>query len=108
MQGEYEQLLSQCSDQYDFPEFDENSVATLFYTTGTTGNPKGVYFTHRQLILHTLNAVGRWAPIRARLPGSDDVYMPMTPMFHVHAWGLPYVATLLGVKQVYPGRYRAG
>ena len=56
--GEYENLLAGAADQYDFPDFDENSVATLFYTTGTTGDPKGVYFTHRQLVLHTLNAVG--------------------------------------------------
>ncbi|NWL21903.1 fatty acid--CoA ligase [Pseudomonas umsongensis] len=106
VQGEYEQLLSQCSDQYDFPDFDENSVATLFYTTGTTGDPKGVYFTHRQLVLHTLNAVGTLGVYQGTpLLRSDDVYMPITPMFHVHAWGVPYVATLMGIKQVYPGRY---
>jgi fatty-acyl-CoA synthase len=104
--GEYEQLLSQCPDRYDFPDFDENSVATLFYTTGTTGDPKGVYFTHRQLVLHTLNAVGTLGANQSfALLRSDDVYMPITPMFHVHAWGVPYVATLLGIKQVYPGRY---
>ncbi|EJN16341.1 acyl-CoA synthetase (AMP-forming)/AMP-acid ligase II [Pseudomonas sp. GM78] len=106
VQGEYEQLLSQCPDQYDFPDFDENSVATLFYTTGTTGDPKGVYFTHRQLVLHTLNAVGTLGVYQGTpLLRSDDVYMPITPMFHVHAWGVPYVATLMGIKQVYPGRY---
>ncbi|MEJ5059226.1 MULTISPECIES: fatty acid--CoA ligase [unclassified Pseudomonas] len=104
--GEYEQVLSQASDQYDFPDFDENSVATLFYTTGTTGAPKGVYFTHRQLVLHTLNAVGTLGVYQGQpLLRSDDVYMPITPMFHVHAWGVPYVATLMGIKQVYPGRY---
>lgn len=104
--GEYEHLLSQASDQYDFPDFDENSVATLFYTTGTTGDPKGVYFTHRQLVLHTLNAVGTLGVYQGQpLLRSDDVYMPITPMFHVHAWGVPYVATLMGIKQVYPGRY---
>jgi fatty-acyl-CoA synthase len=104
--GEYEQLLAQASDQYDFPDFDENSVATLFYTTGTTGAPKGVYFTHRQLVLHTLNAVGTLGVYQGQpLLRSDDVYMPITPMFHVHAWGVPYVATLMGIKQVYPGRY---
>lgn len=104
--GEYESLLASASPAYDFADFDENSVATTFYTTGTTGNPKGVYFTHRQLVLHTLSlacTVGSLDSIR--LMGSDDVYMPITPMFHVHAWGVPYVATLLGVKQVYPGRY---
>ncbi|VXC12605.1 Long-chain-fatty-acid--CoA ligase [Pseudomonas sp. 8AS] len=104
--GEYEALLADASKQYDFPDFDENSVATTFYTTGTTGNPKGVYFSHRQLVLHTLNAVGTLGAYRGLpLLRSDDVYMPITPMFHVHAWGVPYVATLMGIKQVYPGRY---
>jgi len=104
--GEYEDLMKKASDIYDFPDFDENSVATMFYTTGTTGNPKAVYFTHRQLVLHTMavaTAFGCYDSVcRFR---SNDVYMPITPMFHVHAWGVPYVATLLGVKQVYPGRY---
>ncbi|MNJ18985.1 Long-chain-fatty-acid--CoA ligase [compost metagenome] len=104
--GEYEHLLSRTSDHYEFPDFDENSVATLFYTTGTTGSPKGVYFSHRQLVLHTLNAVGTLSAFQGQpLLRSNDVYMPITPMFHVHAWGVPYVATLMGVKQVYPGRY---
>lgn len=104
--GEYEDLLKSASDVYDFPDFDENSVATIFYTTGTTGNPKAVYFTHRQLVLHSLGASMALGSIdsvcRFR---SDDVYMPLTPMFHAHAWGFPYLATMLGVKQVYPGRY---
>ncbi|MCQ4327005.1 long-chain fatty acid--CoA ligase [Stutzerimonas stutzeri] len=104
--GEYERLLAAAEPSYDFPDFDEDSVATTFYTTGTTGNPKGVYFTHRQLVLHTLAAaVTVSARENPRLMGSGDVYMPITPMFHVHAWGLPYVATMLGLKQVYPGRY---
>ena len=104
--GEYEQLLAAASPQYDFPDFDENSVATTFYTTGTTGNPKGVYFTHRQLVLHTLAAATLTGSVDCvRLMGTNDVYMPITPMFHVHAWGIPYVATMLGIKQVYPGRY---
>ncbi|MBV4534496.1 MULTISPECIES: fatty acid--CoA ligase [Pseudomonas] len=104
--GEYEQLLAAASPQYDFPDFDENSVATTFYTTGTTGNPKGVYFTHRQLVLHTLAEASVTGSIDSvRLLGSNDVYMPITPMFHVHAWGIPYAATMLGMKQVYPGRY---
>ncbi len=104
--GEYEELLAKASDSYDFPDFDENAKATTFYTTGTTGDPKGVFFSHRQLVLHTLSTlvgVGSYvAPGRFR---STDVYMPITPMFHVHAWGVPYVATVLGAKQVYPGRY---
>ena len=106
MVGEYETLLAAASSSYAFADFDENSVATTFYTTGTTGNPKGVYFTHRQLVLHTLAAAATVGSLDSiRLMGTDDVYMPITPMFHVHAWGLPYVATMLGVKQVYPGRY---
>ncbi|MWV17656.1 long-chain-fatty-acid--CoA ligase [Pseudomonas sp. L-22-4S-12] len=104
--GEYESLLAGASAQYDFPDFDENSVATTFYTTGTTGNPKGVYFTHRQLVLHTLAEASVLGSLDSvRLLGTNDVYMPITPMFHVHAWGIPYVATMLGIKQVYPGRY---
>ncbi|MGD8723711.1 MAG: fatty acid--CoA ligase [Desulfobacterales bacterium] len=102
----YEQLVQSGSVAYAFPDLDENTKATTFYTTGTTGNPKGVYFSHRQLMLHTLGvsiASGCYHTIgRFR---SNDVYMPLTPMFHVHAWGFPYVATLLGAKQVYPGRY---
>ncbi len=104
--GEYEDLLAAASDQFEFPDFDENAKATTFYTTGTTGDPKGVFFSHRQLVLHTLAgmaALGCYAT-NGRFH-SDDVYMPITPMFHVHAWGIPYVATVLGVKQVYPGRY---
>ncbi|GLX13634.1 long-chain-fatty-acid--CoA ligase [Pseudomonas straminea] len=104
--GEYESLLAAAEPSYAFADFDENSVATTFYTTGTTGNPKGVYFTHRQLVLHTLSMATTLGSLDSiRLMGSDDVYMPITPMFHVHAWGAPYVATMLGVKQVYPGRY---
>jgi len=102
----YEELLAAATPCYDFPDLDENTKATTFYTTGTTGDPKGVHFTHRQLVLHTLSmalSVSAYDTIgRFR---SGDVYMPITPMFHVHAWGVPYVATLLGAKQVYPGKY---
>jgi fatty-acyl-CoA synthase len=106
LDGEYEQVLQESSDIYDFPDdLDENTKATTFYTTGTTGLPKGVFFSHRQLVLHTLvstmqgvyESVGRFR--------STDVYMPLTPMFHVHGWGVPYNATIMGVKQVYPGKY---
>ena len=104
--GEYEALMRDAATDFDFPDFDENSIATTFYTTGTTGNPKGVCFSHRQLVMHTLTtAVQQSAFAGMDLLKSDDVYMPMTPMFHVHAWGIPYVATMIGVKQVYPGRY---
>jgi fatty-acyl-CoA synthase len=102
---EYEALLAKQPTHYDFPTFDENAVATLFYTTGTTGNPKGVYFTHRQLVLHTLTEASTLQAPGFELLNRDKVYMPITPMFHVHAWGVPYSATLLGATQVYPGRY---
>ncbi len=107
--GEYEDLLAKASDKHDFPDFDEDAQATMFYTTGTTGDPKGVYYSHRQLVLHTLGvAVGVASFTSPGRLNSTDVYMPITPMFHVHAWGVPYVATMLGAKQVYPGRYEPG
>jgi len=104
--GEYEEMLKGAEPFYDFPDdLDENTKATTFYTTGTTGLPKGVYFSHRQIVLHAIvTTMGNAfeSPGRFR---SNDVYMPITPMFHVQAWGLPYVATLFAVKQVYPGKY---
>jgi fatty-acyl-CoA synthase len=103
--GEYEALSAAASPNYRFRDFDENAVATTFYTSGTTGNPKGVCFTHRQLVLHTLASIAPFGTEKGTTFGYKDVYMPLTPMFHVHAWGKPYVATMLGVKQVYPGRY---
>lgn len=104
--GEYEAMISESSDAYDFPDFDENTTATTFYTTGTTGLPKGVFFSHRQIVLHTYGAMSGLCAYDAQANiNSSDVYMPMTPMFHVHAWGMPYLMTLLGAKQVYPGRY---
>ncbi|WP_423395585.1 fatty acid--CoA ligase [Burkholderia sp. LMG 21824] len=104
--GEYEAQLADASPEFNFVDFDENTRATTFYTTGTTGAPKGVYFSHRQIVLHTLAVMAALAssPKQGRID-RDDVYMPITPMFHVHAWGMPYVATVLGLKQVYPGRY---
>lgn len=104
--GEYEDLLGKAEDDFDFPDFDENTKATTFYTTGTTGAPKGVYFSHRQLVLHTLGVLTSLGSFKSQASfNSTDVYMPITPMFHVHAWGLPYAATMIGAKQVYPGRY---
>ncbi len=103
--GEYESLIAAQSDLFEFPEFDEDTWATTFYTTGTTGDPKGVYFSHRQLFMHTMGLITYFCGYQV-LPFTDkDVYMPITPLFHVHAWGFPFVATMLNNKQVYPGRY---
>ena len=104
--AEYEELISSATPLEDLPDFDENTQATLCYTTGTTGLPKGVYFSHRQLVLHTF-AVGLAVCGLGNFGGihKHDVYMPLTPMFHIHAWGIPYLSTCLGLKQVYPGRY---
>jgi len=104
--AEYEAILAAASAEFDFPDLDENTKATTFYTTGTTGLPKGVYFTHRQIVLHAMSVCiavsGHDSPLRF---STSDVYMPITPMFHVHAWGFPYIATMMGIKQVYPGKY---
>ncbi|WP_080240998.1 fatty acid--CoA ligase [Spirosoma rigui] len=104
--GEYEALLKGTSAEFDFPDFDENTWATTFYTTGTTGNPKGVYFSHRQLFMHTMGLASYVCGYQAvPFSAKSDVYMPITPMFHVHAWGFPFLATMLSAKQVYAGRY---
>ncbi|ARK12492.1 fatty acid--CoA ligase [Fibrella sp. ES10-3-2-2] len=104
--GEYETLLSVASADFNFPDFDENALATTFYTTGTTGHPKGVYFSHRQLFMHTMGLCTYVCGYQAvSFQSSVDVYMPITPMFHVHAWGFPYLATMLSARQVYPGKY---
>ena len=102
----YEALIAATDPDFTFVDFDENAIATTFHTTGTTGDPKQVFFSHRQLVLHTL-ALSATLANQPEGQGMrrSDVYMPMTPMFHVHAWGIPYVATMLGAKQVYPGRY---
>ena len=104
--AEYEEFLENASGLDELPDLDENSSATLAFTSGTTGNPKGVCFTHRQLVLQTLSGWSS-AAILGNYNGLNkhDVYMPLTPMFHAHAWGVPYWATLYGLKQVYPGKY---
>jgi len=105
---EYEELLADASPLKELPDLDENTQATLSYTTGTTGKPKGVFFTHRQLVIHTLAGWGSLPPIANYGPmDKHEVYMPLTPMFHVHAWGVPYMATMHGFKQVYPGKYES-
>ncbi len=89
---DYESLVKEASPDYEFPELDENTDATIFYTSGTTGLPKGVIFTHRQITLHTLCVA-----LVSLFPGefhltSQDVVMPLVPFFHVHSWGMPYMS----------------
>jgi fatty-acyl-CoA synthase len=103
--AEYDAMLAKASPSFAFPALAEDTRATTFYTTGTTGLPKGVYYSHRQLVLHAFATIAATANAPHATFTARDVYMPITPMFHVHAWGFPYVATMLGVKQVYPGRY---
>ena len=104
--AEYEALLAAQDEQFVWPQLSEDLRATLFYTTGTTGDPKAVSYAHRQLVLHTLAVSADLGTVPGRSGFKrDDVYMPITPLFHVHGWGFPYVATFLGVKQIYPGRY---
>jgi fatty-acyl-CoA synthase len=106
--GEYEDLLKNESEIYNFPDFDEDAVATTFYTTGTTGNPKGVFFSHRQLVLHTLANAAMYGGALDKCFAnfnSSVVFLGLTPFFHVHGWGFPYYATMIGAKQVYAGRF---
>ncbi len=95
----YEELLDAASDDYVWPSFDENTASSLCYTSGTTGNPKGVLYSHRSTVLHTYAA----ALPDALNCSARDVILPVVPMFHVNAWGLPYVACMVGAKLVFPG-----
>lgn len=96
----YEELIAQENGDYEWPSFDENSASALCYTSGTTGNPKGALYSHRSTVLHTLTEI---APDCMGLAARDTV-LPVVPMFHVNAWGLPYATAAVGCKLVLPGR----
>jgi acyl-CoA synthetase (AMP-forming)/AMP-acid ligase II len=95
----YEELVSAASDDYEWPQFDEHTASSLCYTSGTTGAPKGVLYTHRSNILHTY---GMALP-DAYCLSARDVIMPVVPMFHANAWGIPYASAMMGSKLVLPG-----
>jgi acyl-CoA synthetase (AMP-forming)/AMP-acid ligase II len=95
----YEDLIDNGSDDYRWPLFDENSASSLCYTSGTTGNPKGALYSHRSTLLHSYAS----AMPDALNVSSRDAVLPVVPMFHVNAWGLPYSVPLTGAKMVFPG-----
>ena len=95
----YEDLANNHSDQFEWPEFDENQASSLCYTSGTTGNPKGALYSHRSTLLHTFAIA---LPDALNLSARDTI-LPVVPMFHVNAWGLPYAAAMAGSKMVMPG-----
>jgi 3-(methylthio)propionyl---CoA ligase len=95
----YEAWMGQQSDQYTWPQIDENSACTLCYTSGTTGNPKGALYSHRSTVLHAYAAA---LPDVMCISARDSI-LPVVPMFHVNAWGIPYSAAMVGAKLVFPG-----
>ncbi|HTT09893.1 MAG TPA: 3-(methylthio)propionyl-CoA ligase [Burkholderiaceae bacterium] len=100
----YEELIEANDARFDWPQFDENTASSLCYTSGTTGNPKGALYSHRSTVLHTYAA----ALPDALNCSARDVILPVVPMFHVNAWGLPYAACMVGAKLVFPGPWLDG
>ena len=100
---DYETLLAEASPEIEWPSLDERDACSMAYTSGTTGNPKGVVYSHRSMVMHAYMV--NQASALALTP--HDSVMPVVPMFHANAWGLPYAATMAGAKLVFPGQYSA-
>jgi acyl-CoA synthetase (AMP-forming)/AMP-acid ligase II len=100
----YDELVDAEDGAYTWPEFDENTASSICYTSGTTGNPKGAVYSHRSTVLHSYGL----AMPDAMGIGAKDVILPVVPMFHVNAWGVPYAAPMVGAKLVFPGPHLDG
>jgi len=100
----YEELVAAQDDRFEWPSFDERTAACLCYTSGTTGNPKGALYSHRSTMLHAYAAA---LPDALDLSARDTI-LPVVPMFHVNAWGLPYSCALMGARLVFPGQHLDG
>ena len=97
---DYEELIGAAeADDFEYPDLNERSAAAMCYTSGTTGRPKGVVYSHRAIALHSLGHT----MADSLAVQESDVALPVVPMFHANAWGLPFSATMVGAKQVFPG-----
>ncbi|MDB5999182.1 MAG: long-chain fatty acid--CoA ligase, partial [Rhizobacter sp.] len=100
----FDELIDAQDGNYVWPEFDENTASSICYTSGTTGSPKGAVYSHRSTLLHAMGA----ALPDAMDCAAKDVILPIVPMFHVNAWGIPYAGPLVGAKLVFPGPHMDG